>query len=98
MSISKRKRSAFTFLFFIIICGHTWQAPADDSKEVPRIAVQDAEKLLGSHDTVIIDVRRFRNWWRSSKKILNAVREDPSQVNQWRHKYSRNKTLIFYCA
>jgi hypothetical protein len=45
---------------------------------------------------IIIDVRKYRNWWRSSKKILSAVREEPSKVDQWAQKYPKDKSLIFY--
>ena len=57
-----------------------------------------AEALDEGLPVVVIDVRTHRNWWRSSKKIPTAVREDPSRVDQWFQKYSTNQTLIFYCS
>jgi hypothetical protein len=45
---------------------------------------------------VIIDVRTAKTWWRSRKKILNAVREEIGSVKQWAGKYPKDKTLIFY--
>ena len=69
---------------------------AIETTEVPTISVDRVNQLLGMPDTVIIDVRKPRSWWRTSKKIKSAVREDPSQVDQWARKYTRDRTLIFY--
>jgi rhodanese-related sulfurtransferase len=71
---------------------------ADDTGDVSRISADQVKKLLGHPDTVIIDVRTYRNWWRSSKKIPTATREDPSKVDQWIEKYVKDQTLIFYCS
>ena len=71
---------------------------ADSSIDVPRISVDDAKKLLGNPDVVIIDVRTEKSWWSSTTKILGAVREDPSKVSEWMGKYSKTQTLLFYCT
>jgi hypothetical protein len=93
-----KKKQAVSYLIFLLICGYAIEGIGNDATEVPRISAAQVKQMLGSPDSVIIDVRRFRNWWRSSKKILTAVREDPSRVNQWIQKYTREKTLIFYCS
>ena len=93
-----QKKHTGSGLVFLLIWVYTAGVIAGDETEVPRISVQDAKQMLGNPDTVIIDVRRYRNWWRSSKKISTAVREDPSKVNQWFQKYTRDETLIFYCS
>jgi len=85
-------------LILLLIVGHSAQLRAGDTPEIPRISVQQAKDLLGRPDTVVVDVRTYRNWWRSSKKIPTAVREDPSKVNQWMEEYFKNQTLIFYCS
>ena len=71
---------------------------AGDTGEVSRLTAHQVKKLLGRPDTVVIDVRTYRNWWRSSKKIPTAIREDPSTVDQWIEKYVKDQTLIFYCS
>jgi rhodanese-related sulfurtransferase len=71
---------------------------ADDTGDVSRISARQVKKLLGDPDTVVIDVRTYRNWWRSSKKIPTAIREDPARAEQWIDKYAKNQTLIFYCS
>ncbi len=71
---------------------------ANDPPNVSEISVQQLKNMLGKPDTVIIDVRTTRSWWRSEKKIPTAVRENPAKVDHWAPKYAKNRTLIFYCA
>ena len=86
------------WLLVWLVCGQATVGLTDGSDEIARISVDQVKKLLGRPDTVIIDVRTHRNWWRSSKKIPTAVREDPAKVDQWREKYPKDHTLIFYCS
>ena len=87
---------AVLFMQILLIIGLTPGLNASDTKSVPRISADQVKQLLGKPKTVIIDVRKPRNWWRTSKKILTAVREDPSKVDQWALKYAKDQTLIFY--
>jgi Rhodanese-like domain len=92
------RRGALACFVFLLIFGQAIVLLAGDTREVARISVQKVQKLLGRPDTVVIDVRTYRNWWRSSKKIPTAVREDPLKVDQWIEKYVKDQTLIFYCS
>jgi len=83
-------------LLFVLIFSQASWLKADDRLTVPRISADRLSQELGSPETAVIDVRKPRNWWRTGKKILSAVREDPSTVDQWAPKYSKNQTLIFY--
>ena len=89
---------ASLFTVLLLICGYNAVSVANETKNVTRISVDKVNAMLTKPETVIIDVRKYRNWWRSSKKISTAVREDPQNVDQWIGKYSKEKTLIFYCA
>ena len=71
---------------------------ANDPANVPKISIDQLKNMLGKPDIVIIDVRTFRSWWQSEKKIATAVREDPAKVDQWAPKYAKDQTLIFYCT
>jgi len=82
-------------IFLMIFSSMDFSAP-DNDKNVPDISVHQVKQLLNNSDVIIIDVRKYRNWWRSSKKILSAVREDPSRVDQWAQKYPKDTSLIFY--
>jgi len=90
------RRDTVAGIIFLLIFSSTGFSAADNEKTVPAISVHQVKQLLNNSDTIIIDVRKYRNWWRSSKKILSAVRENPSNVGQWAQKYPKNKSLIFY--
>ena len=71
---------------------------ANDDITVPRMSVDELKKQLGYPDVAIIDVRRQKNWWSSTTKILTAAGEDPAKVSQWYTTYPRDKILVFYCS
>jgi hypothetical protein len=81
---------------FLLIFSWIPLPAAADYTNVPGISIHKVKELLNNSDVVVIDVRKYRNWWRSTKKILSAVREDPSKVDQWAPKYLKSKSLIFY--
>jgi hypothetical protein len=74
------------FLVCLLILGHGLVPAAADKNKVPEISVDRLKQMLGLPGTVIIDVRRYRDWWRSGK------------VDKWAHKYAKDRTLIFYCS
>ena len=98
MVLRKYLAQATFFMLLSLIFGHTPLLHASDTKGVSKISVDEVKQLLDQPDTIIIDVRTPRNWWRSGKKILTALREDPSKVDQWLQKYTKAQTLIFYCS
>jgi hypothetical protein len=91
---------AAAFLIFVLMSGTPLgpTAASATSIEVPRISIERTRQMLASTDTVIIDVRTAKAWWRSTTKIENAVREEPGSLERWAQKYPKNKTLIFYCS
>jgi len=89
-------RGTVAGIIFLLILSGTIFSAADNDKNVPGISVDQVKQLLNNSDVIIIDVRKYRNWWRSSKKILSAVREDPSKAHRWAQKYPKDKSLIFY--
>ena len=86
------------WIAFFMVISQTVVLLADDTGDVSRISAQQVKKLLGNPDTVVIDVRTDRNWWRSSKKIPTAIREDPARAELWIGKYATDQTIIFYCS
>jgi rhodanese-related sulfurtransferase len=89
-----QKSITLIMVFFLLVFGTTLAA----AKDVPRMTVDELKALLGNPDVVIIDVRIDRDWNGSTEKIKGAVREDPRDVNSWAKKYSKEKTLVLYCA
>ena len=98
MFAQKFFRHTVIFCACLLIFGRGPGLAAAERISVPEISVDQVKQMIGMPDTAIIDVRRFRSWWRSSKKIVTAVREDPSKVDKWAQKYTKNMTLIFYCS
>jgi hypothetical protein len=68
------------------------------SADVPRMTKDELKAMLGNPDLVIIDVRLGRDWTDSDSKIKGAIREDPKSVKSWAEKYSKDKTIVLYCA
>jgi predicted sulfurtransferase len=68
--------------------------------EIPRISKEELKSKLGNPEVVVIDVRTFFDLKMSVKQIKGAVREDPdpTKVKSWAKKYSKEKTIVLYCA
>ncbi len=80
------------FIFFTI--GATLASSAD----APRMTKEELKAMLGNPDLILLDVRQGNEWTESNLKIKGAVREDPENIVTWANKYSKNKTLVLYCA
>ena len=72
--------------------------PCVAADEVPRMTKEELKVLLDDPDVVVLDVRRGKDWSKSEKKIKGAVRENPKRFKSWAHQYSKEKTLVLYCA
>lgn len=68
------------------------------AEEVPRMTKEELRALLGDPTVVILDVRASSDWNRSQRKIKGAIRENPKLFDSWVDKYSKDKTLVLYCA
>jgi len=66
--------------------------------QVPRMTKEELKALLDDPDVVVLDVRRGKDWDKSERKIKGAGRENPKLFRSWAHKYSKDKTLVLYCA
>ena len=73
-------------------------APAFGASDAPRIAKDELKRVLDDPGVVVIDVRAYTDWLLSSEKIRGAVREDYRDFDDWSAKYSRDKTVVLYCA
>jgi rhodanese-related sulfurtransferase len=63
-----------------------------------RITKEDLKEILGQPGIVIIDVRTHGDYIGTTMKISGSVREDPTNVISWAGKYSKDLTIILYCA
>jgi hypothetical protein len=100
----KRRREMTIRIILLAILGMalacadlTVTASAAAGEEVPRMTKEQARDVLGNPNYVVLDVRKSSDWDGSDSKIRGAVREDPSKVDAWAHKYPKDKALLFYC-
>jgi hypothetical protein len=68
------------------------------SADVPRITKDELKALLGKPDVILLDVRAGNDWKDSDLKIQGAIREEPGQIKSWSQKYSKEQTIVLYCA
>jgi hypothetical protein len=82
------------FLFFF----NSLLAFAAPSADAPRMSKEELKSRLGDKDIVVIDVRTGHDWEHSDSRIRGAVREDPGDAASWAGKYTKEKTIVLYCA
>lgn len=91
-------RPLIAILLGIAICavpaGQAWA----QGKDVDRIAPDALKKMLDDPKTKVIDVRLTKDKEESNERVKGAHLEDPKNLNAWMSKYSKDHTLIFYCA
>jgi hypothetical protein len=68
------------------------------AEEVPRMTKEQLKIMLDDPNVVILDVRAGRDWKESERKINGAIRENPKLFESWGHKYSKDNTIVLYCA
>ena len=81
---------------FVFGCGNWQKAPIRDTP--PRMTIEELKANLNDRDLIILDVRAAEDWKRSDKKIQGSVREVAAHFAEWAPKYSKEKTLVLYCA
>ncbi len=91
------RKNLFIGILFLFL-GMRMYVTSAMSADVPRMTQDELRVLLGNPDLVILDVRARSDWTASDLKIKGAVREEPHGVESWANKYSKDKTLVLYCA
>ena len=67
--------------------------------EVPRMSKEELKSMLDNAEVIVLDVRASGDWDSSKIKIQGALREDPNKsTKSWADKYSKDKTIVLYCA
>jgi len=64
--------------------------------DIPRVTKEQVRAMLANPDVVILDCRPAEQWRFSAQKLPGAVHEDPTKVEAWAGKYSKDKTYIIY--
>lgn len=65
---------------------------------VATMTTDELQAKLGNPDVVIVDVRTGKDWKASESKIKGAVRVEAGAIETLATKYSKDKTLVLYCA
>ena len=95
--MTKREWRVFAVASSFIILGVL--AKMACAAEVPRVSTEELKSMLGSPEVIIIDVRAAGDWDKNKTKIQGAVREDPDKTaKSWADKFSKDNTVILYCA
>jgi hypothetical protein len=63
-----------------------------------RMTKEELRELLGKPGVIIMDVRTHGDYTGSTVKIPGAIREDPTDVKSWAKRYSKDSTIVLYCA
>jgi len=92
-----RKGLLFPIVFFIFLHSGGITVFAQP-REAPRMAKEALRAAMDKPDVIIIDVRHDTDWTDSDLKIKGAVREDPDAIQSWANRYSKEKTIVLYCA
>ncbi len=83
----------FVLLFIVFFA---WTAEKTDDTRL--ITAAQLLPMLGKPDLIIIDVRTSYEWDKSKVKIKGVVREEGMKFGSWMNKYSKDKTIVLYCA
>ena len=82
---------AFMFLFTLVM-------PTYGADNVPRMSIEQLNEILGNPNLVLLDVRTEKDWGKSDRKIVGAVRVDPNDVDSWADNYTKDQRIVLYCA
>ena len=76
----------------------TFVMPTYGADNVPRMSIEQLNEILGNPNLVLLDVRTEKDWGKSDRKIVGAVRVDPNDVDSWAGDYTKDQRIVLYCA
>ncbi len=81
----------------VVVLGLGWTTAVADTT-VALMTKEELKPLIGNPDVAILDVRIGKDWKASEFKIKGAVQANPKTVDDWKDSYSKDQTLVLYCA
>jgi len=81
-------------LLFVFLVGST-SVFADSIETIDK---DELKGMLDSQDLVVLDVRTGRDWSSSEFKIKGAVRLEKGDIAAAMDTYSKDQTIVLYCA
>lgn len=88
------KLKVFSGLIFLLL--FALAMPTYGAGDVPRINPEELKGMLGSPDLVLMDARLTRDWRKSDRKIVGAIRINPHDVSTWAVNYSKDQKIVLY--
>jgi hypothetical protein len=95
-TIMEHKLKMISGLLFFVLFAFTM--PTYGADDVTRISADQLKERLGSSGLVLLDARTARDWDKSDRKIVGAVRVNPQSVGTWAGNYSKDQNIVLYCA
>ena len=94
------RNHSLSILTVIVLAGLFMLAPFSmaTGKSVSLMTKEELKPILNDEGLVIIDVRDGRDWRSSEFKIPGAVHGDPKKFSDWEKEFSKDQTLVLYCA
>lgn len=83
---------------FILTAVFTLLTSIGIAADTDRMTKEELKKIMGDNTVLILDVRAGRDWSSSEFKIKGALRANPKEFNTWSDQYSKDNTLVLYCA
>lgn len=78
----------------VALASPAWSQGADPDPHPPTIT---AERLSGTPNVAIVDVRRPEQWDASRDQIAGAWRGAPDEVERWCRNLSPGARIVLYC-
>jgi rhodanese-related sulfurtransferase len=72
--------------------------PLRSQAAVATMTTDELRAKLDSPEVVIVDVRLGKDWKASESKIKGAIRVEAEAIETLANTYSKDKTVVFYCA
>ena len=92
------KRYRWIILVAVLVLGGLYQTTAVAEQTSPLITKEKLKSMLGDPNVIIVDIRQDKHYKPSDSKIKGAVRESMFKIKDWVPKYSKEKTMVLYCA
>ncbi len=87
-------KKIIALMLFLFVAG----TPSVFAGEVKTIDKDELKTMLGSPDLVVLDVRTGKDWTSSEFKIKGAVRFTDKDISMAMEKYTKDSTIVLYCA
>ena len=86
------------FFGLIFLLQFVFTMPVYGEDEIPRISTEELKSILGTPDLILLDSRIVKEWRKSDRKIVGAIRVDPHDVSSWAGDYSKDQKIVVYCS